>query len=170
MAINRDYSREILDLKFPHGFRTTELLQPHAQDALNALCIDLGRAANRMEIHATVFLAGFLRLCAHAPFSDHCLHAEALDNIGLIRFFAYRSCRSRRHNAVLPILFQDDGAAVVNDAVSNGVELPSVIQILMHRIPACENDAVKQYDIPDFQLANITFAQGRTQPHHVRRR
>ena len=103
VTVDRDHCREVFDLEFPNGFRTAELFQTHTQNALNALCIDLCGAANGVKIYAAVFLAGLLRLPAHASFADNRFHAEALDDIGLIRFFAYRGCRSRRDNTVLTI-------------------------------------------------------------------
>src|SRR6266513_1302339 len=90
VTVNRYDGREVFDFQFPHGFRSAELLEAHAQYALNALRINLRCSADRMEINATILLAVLLRFRSHAAFADDSLDAKAFDDVGLIRFFANR--------------------------------------------------------------------------------
>ena len=58
---------------------------------------------------------------------------------------------------------------MVNDTVTDYVQFTAVMQVLVDGIAACENHAVQQNDIADFQFANVGFRQRRFQPDDVRR-
>src|SRR6185503_8750588 len=107
MAVDRDDGRKVFDFQLPNRLGTSKLLQANADHALDALRVDLRGTTNAMKINATIFLAGLLRLRAHAAFSDYRLDAEFLDDVRLIRLFADRRGWTGGHHAVLPLVFQN---------------------------------------------------------------
>ena len=92
VAVDSNDRREVLHFEFPYGFWTAELLEPDAQHALNALRIDLRSTSDAVEVDSALLLARLLSLWPHAAFPDDGLHAETLDDVGLVGFFTNR-CR-----------------------------------------------------------------------------
>src|SRR6185369_6227623 len=100
VTIDRNDSWKVLHFEFPDRFRAAELFEANAQDPLHALCIDLCGAADGVKVHAAVLLTGLLSLGSHAAFSNDSLDAEALDDVGLVRFFTNRRGWASRHDAI----------------------------------------------------------------------
>src|SRR4051794_36762680 len=80
---------EVLHFKLPNRLWGAELLQKgDAADTFDALCQDLGRAADGVEVDTTVFTTCREGAIAHAPFTDNAPEPEVADDFPLIRFFA----------------------------------------------------------------------------------
>src|SRR5438552_732907 len=117
MAVNRNDGRKIPHVKLPNCFGTAELFKPNAQDPLDALRINLRCAANRVKINASITLARFLCPGSHATFTNHGFDAEPLDDAGLIRLLANRSCGSGREHLVAATRLQNDRTAMVDNSI-----------------------------------------------------
>src|SRR5262249_55617182 len=147
VTIDRNYCREVLDLEFPYGFRTTELFEPDAENALHALGVDLSRSPDAVQINAALFLACLLSFRPHTALTDDAFDAEAFDDFSLVRFFADRSRWACRDNPVLATISENDRTTMVDHSVSNDFQFPAVVQVLVNCIPARENDAIEQDDV-----------------------
>ena len=154
VAVDGNNGREVADFEFPNRLGAAELFQPNAEDALDALGVDLSGAADGVQIDAPVILAGFLSFGSHSAFANDSLHTEALDDVGLIRFFTNRGCWAGSDHTIAAAVLKNDGTAVINNAIANDIKIAAVVEILVNRITACEYDSTKKHNIADLQLSH----------------
>src|SRR5579871_6707913 len=110
-------------MHFPDCFRTAELFQVDIGHTLDTLGINLGGAADAVQVNTAVFLTGLEGFRPHATFPNHCLDAEPFNDLGLVGFFADGSGRASRHHAVLAVFLQHDRAAMINHAIADHVQV-----------------------------------------------
>ena len=99
---------------------------------MDALSINLGGAADGVQIHTAVILAGFLSFGSHSTFADDGLHTEALDDIGLVRFFTNRGCWAGSDHPVTGAILKNNRTAVINNAIANDIEIAAVVVRLLY--------------------------------------
>ncbi len=78
------------------------MLEPDAQNALDALRVNLSRSADCVKVYAAIILARLLRFGSHSTLADDRLDAKPPDDVRLIRFLSNGCGRTRRKDAILP--------------------------------------------------------------------
>jgi hypothetical protein len=171
VGIHGDDGREPFDFQFPDGFGGAKFFEEiDVADLLHAFREDLGSAADAVEVNAAVFFAGGEGFVAHAAFANDSAQAEVANDLPLVRLFADGSRGSGGGDFPVSLfVFDDDGSAVINDAVAEvyfGRELAAFVQKFVDDIASGENDAADFDRVADFKSADFFFGEGEGDLNH----
>ena len=124
----------------------------------------LRRAADGVQIHASVFRTAPERLRPHAALADHAPHTELFHDVRLIRLLANGSRRPRRgHFPFARVILHHHRAAMINDAALQIHPLgkfAAFVQIFMNRIAPGIHHTRNRHRIADLQRADLFLGNG----------
>src|SRR5205823_10808124 len=104
---------EVANMQMPHRFRNTELQQVNTQNLVDCARVELGRAADGVEIDSAALLQGRESLGSHAAFADYRTYAVLLDDGRLVRLLAAASGGPRGLDGPNVSLLQHNRTAVI---------------------------------------------------------
>ena len=173
IGIHRDDGGEVFDFELPNGFWGAELVV-----VIDVWDIDDGGGENLcgtahgMQIDATEFFAGFSGFRTHAAFSDDGFQTIAFDERSLVGLFTGGCCGAcRRYTPFAVGIFDDDGAAMVDDGVCQvgGWWLGHGMgdEILVGGVTRGENRACDFDGVAEFQRTDILFCEWKVEFHRL---
>ena len=175
MGVNGNDRRKINHIQFPDGFGRTELIfKIDVANFFDALRQNLRGPADRVQIDASVFLAGGLGFGAHAAFADDPAQTEIANDLPLIGLFANGSRGAGGIAGVSAVrLGHHHRAAMINDAIfetHSRRQFATVMQIFVDGVPPGEHHAGNQNFIANFERANLFLGKRKGQFCHKRQR